>query len=126
MQKRVACFVLFFCLKRLAQIFTQLWLRLPTLPLGNECKWQVFLDSLLKYFASPAIFARADMFVDMAAAIVIVPLGWNVFLSKFWPGDFFLPSSLQVFLPFFSLGFEQMRQLSRKNKDAIKVSFLLK
>ena len=66
------------------------------------------------------------MFGDTAAAIVIVPLGWNVFFAKVLARCFFLPSSLQVFLPFFSLGFEQMRQLSRKNRDAIKLSFLLK
>ena len=78
-----------FRFQRLAQISTQPCLRLLILPLGNGCLCLgQLVDSLLGYFAGPAIFARGSMFGDMAAAIVIVPLGWNVFLLKFWPGVF--------------------------------------
>ena len=66
------------------------------------------------------------MFGDMAAAIVIVPLGWNVFFAKVLARCFFPPFLTPGVVAIFSLGFEQMRQLSRKNRDAIKVSFLLK
>ena len=45
----------------------------------------------VEIFCRPAIFARGNMFGDMAAAIVIVPLGWNAFFAKVLARCFFPP-----------------------------------
>ena len=84
------------------------------LELGNECKWQVFLDKFKRFGAGLAIFARGNMFGNMDVAMPAVPLGLD-FFAKVLAGKFFLPPSLQLFLPFLSLGFEQMRQLSKES-----------
>ena len=69
------------------------------------------MDKFKRFGAGLAIFARGNMFGNMDVAMPAVPLGLD-FLPKFWQANF-SPPSLQLFLPFFALGFEQMRQLSK-------------
>lgn len=83
------------------KISAQLWQ--PTdhhiLELGNECKWQVFLDKFKRFGAGLATFARGNMFGNMDVAMPAVPLGLD-FFAKVLAGKFF-PSLTPVVFAFF-------------------------
>ena len=60
--------------KKKWKISAQLWQQTDQhiLELGNECKWQVFLDRFRRYGVGLAIFARGNLFGNMDAAMLVV------------------------------------------------------